>query len=642
MASLPYAEDRWDFGLARGLIGAEDDVVDLGCGEGRFLASLALRRGRTVGVDHHEPAIGDCRAGRRGLASLRASREREDTLFDVVTSFHTLEHVADPLVTARSAVRCLRPGGRLLLSVPNRERSWREEGEPLDRAASRHAVGSHATCRARPAGRAHGRGRPPGTTGPLDRARPATAGHRGAPATCPRRGLGDRPLRCSRGCSFDLARTNVECGEGFSDRGFTGTRRCSRRGGRRRSGFRVRQPAAYRHRGQGARRDVDEAQLQEPGLDLLVGVLPLVPRRVPVERVEAATRDRGAPTSAAPRGAVSTATAPGDGPRRAEGRPTARCAAADTPAGVTSGAGGSRIRDVSGGAGASRATRRASRPASPGARPTRGSFGVRRVMQHADREHDVNDPGSNGGRPASAWTTLAAGYTARFSAAASTARLRSIPMIVLAPHLATTSENRPIPHPTSSTDRPATSSGVSPVFDANVSSDSARSPSSNCVFLNVVHWYPKESAYDDGDVNRGIAADHGEPVAGDPPQPVPVLTDRRPAGRASQEAQRRRSGSVGERHQRSVAAPPEGFGNVPEAGARSSYHLPAPHELPRHRRRRVHRIPPRGCAARPRRLRGRLRRPVHRLHRQRRATCSTTRGSSSRRARSSTIRWWPS
>ena len=135
MASLPYAEDRWDFDLARGLIGPDEDVVDLGCGDGRFLTSLGPRRGRTVGVDHHEPAIQ--RLVERGIeayaSSFEAFSEREDARFDAVTSFHTLEHVADPLVTARSAVRCLRPGGRLLLSVPNRERSWREEGEPLDR-----------------------------------------------------------------------------------------------------------------------------------------------------------------------------------------------------------------------------------------------------------------------------------------------------------------------------------------------------------------------------------------------------------------------------------------------------------------------------------------------------------------------------
>jgi SAM-dependent methyltransferase len=134
-ASMPYVEDRWDFDLARRMIEPAEDVVDLGCGEGRFLTSLGPRHGRTVGVDHNEPAVRRFieGGGEAYTSSFEAFSEREDARFDVVTSFHTLEHVGDPLLTARSAVRCLRPGGRLLLSVPNRERSWREEGEPLDR-----------------------------------------------------------------------------------------------------------------------------------------------------------------------------------------------------------------------------------------------------------------------------------------------------------------------------------------------------------------------------------------------------------------------------------------------------------------------------------------------------------------------------
>ncbi len=48
-----------------------------------------------------------------------------------------------------------------------------------------------------------------------------------------------------------------------------------------------------------------------------------------------------------------------------------------------------------------------------------------------------------------------------------------------------------------------------------------------------------------------------------------------------------------------------------------TYHLPAPHEGSRHRRRRVHRLPSRGCAPGPRRFRRRPRRRVHGQHRQR-------------------------
>ena len=135
MGSTPYAHDRWDFGMARQLIDPNDVVADLGCGEGHFLDSLGTRAARSVGVDHHRAGIERMvKRGREAYAcSFEEFAEREARGFDVVTSFHTLEHLADPVAMVRAAARCLRPSGRMILSVPNRDRSWREEGEPMDR-----------------------------------------------------------------------------------------------------------------------------------------------------------------------------------------------------------------------------------------------------------------------------------------------------------------------------------------------------------------------------------------------------------------------------------------------------------------------------------------------------------------------------
>ena len=135
MSTVPYTVDRWDFRTVRDSIEGSDDVLDLGCGEGRFLESLGTRAGRTAGVDHHGPAIARLveRGGEGYESTFEAFATSHADSFDVVTSFHTLEHVADPLQMLRSAATCLRSGGTLFVSVPNRERAWREEGEPMDR-----------------------------------------------------------------------------------------------------------------------------------------------------------------------------------------------------------------------------------------------------------------------------------------------------------------------------------------------------------------------------------------------------------------------------------------------------------------------------------------------------------------------------
>ncbi len=45
----------------------------------------------------------------------------EDSLFDFVYSSHTLEHVADASMALRNWYRVVRPGGYLLLFVPDRD-----------------------------------------------------------------------------------------------------------------------------------------------------------------------------------------------------------------------------------------------------------------------------------------------------------------------------------------------------------------------------------------------------------------------------------------------------------------------------------------------------------------------------------------
>jgi SAM-dependent methyltransferase len=134
-ASMPYAEDRWDFEIARSLVRPTDDVVDLGCGDGRFLASLGLRVGRTAGVDTNAPAVERLRerGGEAYATDFDAFAREHAGEFDVVTSFHTMEHVPDPVAMGRAAARCLRSGGRFLLSLPNRDHVWRDERAPLDR-----------------------------------------------------------------------------------------------------------------------------------------------------------------------------------------------------------------------------------------------------------------------------------------------------------------------------------------------------------------------------------------------------------------------------------------------------------------------------------------------------------------------------
>jgi len=129
-----YNNDTWDFRQAMDLVGSGARLLDVACGAGSFLLLAQSRGLQAQGIDTNPEAI--ARATERGLradfASLDAFADQNPGAFDVVTAFQVLEHLEQVVPFTRQAARCLMPGGRLLVSVPNRHRLWRGKLEPLD------------------------------------------------------------------------------------------------------------------------------------------------------------------------------------------------------------------------------------------------------------------------------------------------------------------------------------------------------------------------------------------------------------------------------------------------------------------------------------------------------------------------------
>jgi SAM-dependent methyltransferase len=96
-------------------------VLDLGCGDGRFLEQL-LPRGHAVAGTELSPATA-LRAARIQGIDLRTGALDEGSFpresFHLITAWHVLEHLPDPGRTLRLCRQWLAPGGRLLIAVPN-------------------------------------------------------------------------------------------------------------------------------------------------------------------------------------------------------------------------------------------------------------------------------------------------------------------------------------------------------------------------------------------------------------------------------------------------------------------------------------------------------------------------------------------
>lgn len=114
--SAYYVTGRWEFAFAQEYIRDTDAILDVGCGDGDF---LAMTGGRVRdGIEFNEAAAE--RARDRGLSVRVAPLEAiGDAQYDVVTLFQVAEHLADPLSVGNQARRVLRPGGRLIIAVPD-------------------------------------------------------------------------------------------------------------------------------------------------------------------------------------------------------------------------------------------------------------------------------------------------------------------------------------------------------------------------------------------------------------------------------------------------------------------------------------------------------------------------------------------
>lgn len=136
MATVPYetSQSRWEFGQVARELRPTDRVVDFGCGDGAFLRMAKPLVRQAVGVDRNPDAIERLRlAGLTGeVMSCSGFARRHPEGFDVACAFQTLEHIAEIDEFIKAVVRSVRPGVRVFLSVPNRRRFARENGEPLD------------------------------------------------------------------------------------------------------------------------------------------------------------------------------------------------------------------------------------------------------------------------------------------------------------------------------------------------------------------------------------------------------------------------------------------------------------------------------------------------------------------------------
>lgn len=108
-------------------IGADDRVVEIGCGIGRITRAIAERAASVVAIDVSSEMVNRCRQALGGLDNVSVLLGSgsdlsgiPDATADVVYSFIVFQHVPDPRITCqyiRDMGRVLRPGGWAIFQV---------------------------------------------------------------------------------------------------------------------------------------------------------------------------------------------------------------------------------------------------------------------------------------------------------------------------------------------------------------------------------------------------------------------------------------------------------------------------------------------------------------------------------------------
>ena len=96
-------------------------MLEVGCATGHFLFNVRRHVGEIVGVDYDGGAAAFAaeRCGCKTYGGALSSSGLAEASFDVVCAFQTLEHVPEPVAFASELARYLRPGGILVIEVPN-------------------------------------------------------------------------------------------------------------------------------------------------------------------------------------------------------------------------------------------------------------------------------------------------------------------------------------------------------------------------------------------------------------------------------------------------------------------------------------------------------------------------------------------
>lgn len=119
-----YDDWKWDYETAYPFIKPNSKVLDIGCGRGAFIKKLQKEKNCTVqGLELNPSAYRNLQQQNIPveMKTIEEYASLHKNEYDAVVFFQVLEHIANIKSFLDSAIDCLKPGGTLIIAVPNNE-----------------------------------------------------------------------------------------------------------------------------------------------------------------------------------------------------------------------------------------------------------------------------------------------------------------------------------------------------------------------------------------------------------------------------------------------------------------------------------------------------------------------------------------
>ena len=130
-----YLPKKWEHDAALQDMRDSQNGIEIGCGFGAFVSRVIAEKNIPFEGCEQNPSavrIGQANGITVRLESLEDLASRRPAAYDVVCSFQVLEHVTSPGAFLECACTLLRPGGKLILGLPNANSFLKHQFNLLD------------------------------------------------------------------------------------------------------------------------------------------------------------------------------------------------------------------------------------------------------------------------------------------------------------------------------------------------------------------------------------------------------------------------------------------------------------------------------------------------------------------------------